>query len=57
MEYLRWGIHEIFEDGKDVKQALWDDLEVAVTHVVHEINVSDISSHGYHRCSSSENHC
>lgn len=45
-EDLRRRIHEVFERGEDVEEPLGDQLKVAVTKVVHEINVSFISSHG-----------
>lgn len=36
-----------------MKEPLWDQLEVAVAHIVHEVNVGNISSERYYRGRSS----
>lgn len=54
---LRRRIHEVFERGEDVEEPLGDQLKVAVTKVVHEINVSFISSHGNNGVGSGYQHC
>jgi hypothetical protein len=42
MKYLRWCIHEILERGDPFKKPIWYHFEVAMAHVVHEVNVDHI---------------
>ena len=40
---LRRCVHEILEEGEDGEDSLWNELEIAVTHIVHEVNISYIT--------------
>lgn len=53
---LRGRIHKKLERGKDGEEPHGDKLEVTVAHVVHEVNVYDVTSK---RCYGSifEDHC
>lgn len=42
MKYLRWRVHEILERREPCEEPAGYQLEVAVPHVVHEINVNQI---------------
>lgn len=41
---LRGSVHDVFERGEDVEEPLGDYLEVAVTQIVHEINISKVNN-------------
>ena len=41
---LRWCIHQIFERRESREHPLGNDLKVAMAHIVHKINISDIST-------------
>ena len=53
---LRGGIHKILEEGKYGVEPLGHKLEVAVPHVVHEINIRNVADKRYNRSCSGENH-
>lgn len=40
---LRWGIHQIFEGREDGEEPFRYELKVAVSHVVHKIDVSNVA--------------
>lgn len=48
-KYLRRGVHEVLEKGEDAKEPLWNNLKVAMTHIIHKINVSHVSKYGDQR--------
>lgn len=47
---LRGSVAEELEGRKEVEKALRDDLEVAVSHVVHEVYVDYISGERRYGC-------
>ena len=53
---LRGGIHKILEEGKYGEEPLGHELEVAVPHVVHEINIRNVAKKSYNAACSGEDH-
>jgi hypothetical protein len=47
--YLRWRVHEVLERRKDLEHPLGHQLEIAVAHVVHEVNVTDVQHNSHDR--------
>ena len=54
---LRWRVGEILEEGKDGEEFLWEELEVAMTQIVHEINIHYVTIKGSHGGSFCEQCC
>lgn len=46
MRDLRRGVREVLERRKVGEQAAGHEFEIAVTHVVHKIYVSDVTEYG-----------
>lgn len=42
--YIRWSIHEVLERREDREELPRNNLEIAVSQIVHEIDKSDISN-------------
>ena len=56
MENRAWrSVHEILKLGKDGEQPLWNKFKFTVTHVVHQVYVSNITENGSQRSSSCKN--
>ena len=49
---LRRSVHEILQLGKDGEQPLLNKFKITVTHVVHQVYVSNITENGSQRSSS-----
>lgn len=56
INHLRGCVHKVFERREEKEQLLWNELKVAVSHIVHEINVSNISKGACYRTSFGEHH-
>ena len=54
---LRGSVHEILDRRKDSKHPVRDHLVIAMTHVVHQVDVGDIDGKGSYRAHSSECSC
>lgn len=54
---LRGGIHDVLERWKDGEKPFWYELKVAVSHVVHEINVCYITKERHHGGCSTQHCC
>ena len=44
---LRRGVNKVLEKGKSREHHPRNHLEIAVSHVVHKINISNITNNGY----------
>lgn len=53
--YLRWSIYEILERRKSLEHPLWHQLKIAVAHVIHEINVSNVQDTSQDRTTAHKN--
>lgn len=56
-ESLRGSIHEILERRKDREKGVGDELKVTVSHIVHEVDVGDITNERDYRSSSCKQRC
>ena len=54
---LRGSVHEILEGRTDGKHPVRDNLEIAMTHVVHKVDVGDIDGYGSDRAHSRKYSC
>jgi len=52
---LRRSVHEKLKLGKDGEQPLWNKFKITVTHVVHQVYVSNITENGSQRSISCKN--
>ena len=54
MRDLRGGVHEVLQWRKDGKEPFWNELVIAVTHIIHKINICEVDSNGCNRGSISK---
>jgi hypothetical protein len=54
---LRGGVDKVLERGKDGEDPFGNELVIAMTQVVHEINTCDVTQEGCYRGSSGEHCC
>lgn len=45
-DHLRGSVHEVLKRREKREDPVWNELEVAMSHVVHEVDVSNINSIG-----------
>ena len=46
---IRWGVHKVLERGEHLEAPFRNKLEVAMPHIVHDVNIEDIADYCYER--------
>ena len=54
---LRWGVKEILERRENGEEPLWNELKIAMSHVVHKVDITYITSKAYDRRCPGEYSC